>query len=149
MISCNHFERKTINYIEQNVTDANDTIDMRKVLDVDYDSMYIFIAYSTSSISKVTGVPYQTIWPIDECERIILFKDGKIIYENDYEPRVLWFERITERKDTTTDCYFAYYGSLFTVKNNHGLYVLKKAFEGRPLYRQNNVHGIQYECIAK
>ncbi len=150
MISCNDFERKTINYIEQNVTDANDTIDMRRVLGMDYDSMYVFKGYSYSFISKVIGMPYHSIWTMnDEDERVFLFKGGKIVYEDDYDPRFLLFDRITEKLDSTTDCYLAYYGSLFTIKNNHGYYILEKVHESKPLYRQHNVHGIHYECIAE
>ena len=35
------------------------------------------------------------------------------------------------------------------ISDNHGYYILEKVHESKPLYRQHNVHGIHYECIAE
>lgn len=92
-----HKTPKTISkYIEINYNlEENDTcsIDLRKVLNVDYDTMYLFSGWTTEKeISKTINIPYQNDKTLHDNKcRIILTKDGKIVYEDVFYPECVYF----------------------------------------------------------
>lgn len=138
LISCQHTDEKIINYIKSyELTDQSDyVIDLRDVLEVKYDSMYLFVEYTNAKIACIIGKKYSNWREIaDSYERIILFKDGDIVYEDDFPLRNICFDEITERKDTTFSCR-VHYGSTYKVENIDGYYRLKLEKRKFPQYYQ-------------
>lgn len=126
LISCQHTDEKIINYIKSNgQTDQSDyVIDLRDILEVEYDSMYLFVEYTNTNIALIIGKNYSNWREItDSHKRIILFEKGEIVYEDDFPLRNIWFSEITERIDTTFSC-IVHYGSTYKVENINGYYIL-------------------------
>lgn len=124
LISCQHTDEKIINYIKSNgLTDQSDyTLDLHDILGVEYDSMYLFTEYSNSNIAHVIGKKYSNWREItDSHNRIILFMNGEIVYEDDFPIRKMCFSDITERIDTTFSC-LVHYGSTYKVEIVEGWY---------------------------
>lgn len=127
LISCQHTDEKIINYIESNgLVDKSDfVIDLRDILGVKYDSMYLFVEYTNTNITDIIGKKYSNWREIaDSHKRIILFKNGDIVYEDDFPLRNIWFYEITERIDTTFSC-IVHYGSTYKVEKVKGYYKLE------------------------
>lgn len=102
--SCNHTDKSIIRYVKSVCPNISDTckIDLRKVLKVDYDCMYLFGEFTPSDeISSVMGISYNSKKTIADSEkRIILLKNSQIVYEDDFSTHFVVFEEITERFDT-------------------------------------------------
>ena len=140
LISCQHTDEKIINYIKsKELTGKTDyVIDLRDIMGVKYDSMYLFVEYANANIASIIGKKYSNCREIaDSYERIILFKDGNIVYEDDFPLRKMCFGEITERKDTTFSCR-VHYGSTYKVENLDGYYRLNLE-KGK--YPQYYLHG--------
>lgn len=98
--SCTHTPQKIETYVKKYCNfKANDTcfIDLRKILKLDYDTMYVFGSltpltgvrniigineYGKSKNPKIDLIGYDS----DMC-RIILIKNGKVVYEDEYHYR--------------------------------------------------------------
>jgi len=99
--------------------DNNDTceIDLQKALNVKYEVMYLFGEYTQADdISAVMGIEYfrkKSI--VDSHKRIILLRDNKIVYEDDFSTLYLRFSEITEKVDTVNknNPYLVHYGSRY------------------------------------
>lgn len=127
LISCQHTDKKIINYIKSNgFTDlSNYDVDLHNILGVEYDSMYLFTEYTSTNITHIIGKKYSNCREIaDSHKRIILFKNGDIIYEDDFPLNKMCFYDITERIDTTFSC-IVHYGSIYKVEDINGYYRLK------------------------
>lgn len=102
--ACNHTDKRIIKYVESVCPNDNDTckIDLRQILKVDYDCMYLFCELTQpDEISSVMGIAYSSNKSIADSEfRIILVKENKIVYEDDFSTRFMRFAEITERVDT-------------------------------------------------
>lgn len=138
LISCQHTDEKIINYIKSNgLNDQSDyIIDLHDILGIEYDSMYIFTEYTNTNIAYVIGKKYSNFREIvDSHNRIILFKNGDIVYEDDFPIRNMCFSEITERIDTTFSC-IVHYGSTYKVENIDGYYRLELIRDKYPQYYQ-------------
>lgn len=102
--ACDHTDKKIIKYVQSVCPNDSDTcrIDLRQVLKVDYDCMYLFCEFTQpNEISSIMGISYNSNKTIADSEfRIILIKKNKIVYEDDYSTRFMRFIEITERVDT-------------------------------------------------
>ena len=102
--ACNHTDKKIIKYVKSVCPSGSDTcrIDLRKVLNVDYDCMYLFCEFTQpDEISSIMGIAYSSNKTITDSKyRIILLKNNQIVYEDDFYIRYMDFVRITERVDT-------------------------------------------------
>jgi hypothetical protein len=102
--ACNQTDKRIIRYVKSACTNDNDTcrIDLRQVLNVDYDCMYLFGEYTQpDEISSVMGIAYSSNKSIaDSHKRIILVKNNQIVYEGDFSTRHMTFVQFTERVDT-------------------------------------------------
>ena len=102
--ACNHTDKRIIKYVQSVYPNGSDTcrIDLREVLKVDYDRMYLFCEFTQSDdISSIIGVEYKRNKTIADSEwRIILLKNNKIVYEDDFHTRFMRFEEITDKVDT-------------------------------------------------
>ena len=125
-ISCTHLNDVVQEYINLNMVKGQSyySIDLREVLQIDYDSMYIFGEYSNTYIEDIIGIEYcnKNKLIADSDHRIILFKNGKIVYEDDFWNGKLYFMPITERK-AQFPCIINY-SSTYDVLYQDGLYTL-------------------------
>ena len=125
-ISCRHLNDIVKEYINSNMITGQSyySIDLREVLQIDYDSMYIFGEYSNTDIEDIIGIEYcnKNKLIADSDHRIILFKNGKIVYEDDFWNGKLYFMPITERK-AQFPCIINY-SSTYDVLYQDGLYTL-------------------------
>ncbi len=138
LISCQHTDKKIINYIQSNeLKEQSDyVVDLHDILGVEYDSMYLFAEYTNTKIAYVTGKKYSNWREVaDSHNRIILFKNGDIIYEDDFPIRNMCFCEITERIDTTFSC-IVHYSSIYKVNNIDGYYRLDLEKGKYPQYYQ-------------
>lgn len=99
LCACSQIDRKIIKYA-QTVCSQNDTcrIDLREVLKVDYDCMYLFGEFTQpDEISSIMGIIYKRNKTItDSKHRVILLKDNTVVYEDDYHSRnKIYFVNIT------------------------------------------------------
>lgn len=138
LVSCSHTDNAIVKYIETHSFSQNaDTIiDLQVVLGVKYDSMYLFEEFTESIVPKVLGDTYTNLHTIVDSEnRIILFNNGKIVYEDDFSNRQICFWEITERPDTVYYAYYVHYGSKYKVsQEKKGYYCLKKCKENHVQY---------------
>ena len=101
------------------------TINLCEVLGVEYDSLYLFTEYTNANIASIISKKYSNRHEIaDSHNRIILFKNGDIVYEDDFSIRNMCFSEITERIDTTFSC-IVHYGSTYKVENIDRYYRLE------------------------
>lgn len=154
LLSCSRAEYKIIRYIENN--EKTTILDLQNALMIDYDSLYLFCEYSSSYIPQIIGIPYDNTREIkDGTSRMLFIKDGIIVYEDDYDNSHLYFETITEKLDTTEDCYLVHYGKKYTIhrgksQDNSNYYVLEKISEGGVLYNRSYIGGgiYRYDTIC-
>lgn len=100
-------------YIESNYSlGENDTcsIDLRKALNVDYDTMYLFGECTTAEeISQIINIPYQNNKYIyDSKYRIILIKNRTVVYEDDFyqDKKIFFFIYYESFRHKSTNVYY-------------------------------------------
>ena len=130
--SCSNTDDKINKYIESHCS-FNGTdlcyIDIKDVLKIDYDKMYLFGETTMANeISKVIGIPYNNDKYISDSKyRIILLKDNKIVYEDDYYQKYTYFFSLANRIEENFYCAL-YTTSIFGVEkvgdNNRFTYIL-------------------------
>ena len=102
--ACNQTDKKIFKYVQSICSNDVDTcrIDLRQALNVDYDKMYLFGESTTDDeISSIIGQEYHKNKTITDSKyRIILLKNQKIVYENDFYQHDIYFAEITEERDT-------------------------------------------------
>jgi len=160
--ACNHTDTKIIKYVQSACPSNTDTctIDLQKILNVDYDSMFLFGEFTQpDEISSIMGITYSSNKTIPDSEkRIILLKDKQIVYENDFSTRFMKFEEITERIDTVqkNSFYLVHYSSLYLVSKdlyNESNYIYYlKAISNNTQYSRidyNWQKGYKFEEVTK
>ena len=119
-------------------------VDLRQVLNVDYDKMYLFgESILDDDISSIIGQKYRYspffknyIIP-DSKYRIILLKDNKIVYEDDFYQRGIIFTEITNERDTINFAnifYLVHHSPFYLVTKSHG----KNFYELEEVASNNN-----------
>lgn len=95
-VGCTHTPQKIEKYISRHCDiNANDSciIDLRKALDVDYDTMYFFDSFTIETVvHNIVGIEDYRNYKDDmrrvgydsEMCRIVLVKDRKVVYEDEY-----------------------------------------------------------------
>jgi len=96
-LSCSHTPNKLEEYINCNdelESNGNANIDLRKALKIDYDTMFVFDVFTPVSVVRsIIGIPdygdYRTpetalICSDSEMCKIILTKDKKVVYDDEY-----------------------------------------------------------------
>ena len=92
-----HFPEKVERYISRHdILDdkGNGELDLRKALDIDYDTMYVFYSFTPlNGVQNIIGIkdyedsedPYTALIASDSgmC-RIIFIKNNRVVYEDDY-----------------------------------------------------------------
>ena len=92
-----HFPEKVERYISRHdILDdkGNGELDLRKALDIDYDTMYVFCSFTPlNGVQNIIGIkdygdsedPYTALIASDSgmC-RIIFIKNNSVVYEDDY-----------------------------------------------------------------
>ena len=97
ILSCSHIPNELEDYINSNYeleSNGNVSIDLRKALKTDYDTMYVFDAFTPISVVRsIIGVPdygnYRApgtalICSDSEMCKIILTKSKKVVYDDEY-----------------------------------------------------------------
>lgn len=147
LCSCSyHADDRIVHYLEtaNYFQDTSEImVDLQTILGIKYDSMYIFTEFTNSLIPIVLGETYHNRHEIvDSKKRIILFYNGKIVYEDDIPIDKIYFEPITECMDTMYHCYLVHYGSIYKID-----YVInerhKKLYR---FYKEKNIY-TQYEEV--
>ena len=119
--ACNSTDKKIIKYVQSLCTNGEDScrIDLRQVLNIDYDRMYLFCEYTPAKeISLAIGQKYMSNKTIAASEdRIILLKNNKIVYEDDFRNRFLEFIPITESLESANKnwTYLVHYSPYYLV----------------------------------
>jgi hypothetical protein len=119
--ACTSTDKKIIKYVQSVCINGEDTcrIDLRQVLNVDYDSMYLFGEYTPDSeISLALRQEYVSNKTIaDSKDRIILLKNNKIVYEDDFSTRFLAFVPITESLESANKnwTYLVHYSPYYII----------------------------------
>ncbi len=157
--ACNHTDKRIIKYVESVCPNSSDTcrIDLRKVLKVDYDCMYLFGEFTQpDEISSVMGIAYSSNKTIADSERrIILLKNNQIVYEDDFHIRFMDFEEITERVDTIrkNSYYLVHYSPYYLVsKDLDANYYLTEISKNKQFYRRidyDSDKGYTFEEVTK
>jgi len=162
--ACNHTDTKIIKYVKSVCPNGSDTcrIDLRQVLKVDYDCMYLFGEFTQpDEISSVMGIAYSSNKTIADSEfRIILLKNNQIVYEDDFYTRFMDFEEITERVDTIHKnlYYLVHYSPYYySVRMNldysdNTYYYLTVISNNKQYYRRvdyNSDEGYTFEEVTK
>jgi hypothetical protein len=103
--SCTNTDDKLLAYIENHCNfNSKDTcyINFEKVVNIDYDEMYIFGETTTKEeISEIIRLSYKNDNYISDSEyRMILIKNKQIVYEDDfYQDKVIFSEKSTLSDD--------------------------------------------------
>jgi hypothetical protein len=160
--ACNHTDKRIIKYVQSICPNGSDTcrIDLREVLKVDYDRMYLFGEFTQSDeISSVIGVVYKRNKTIADSEwRIILLKNNKIVYEDDFPTRFMSFEEITEKVDTIhkNTPYLVHYSPYYLVSRAfseyQNKYYLLREISDHTQYRRTEydwAKGYTFEEVTK
>lgn len=97
ILSCSHTPNELKEYINSNYeleSIGNVSVDLRKALKTDYDTMYVFDAFTPISVVRsIIGIPdygdYRTpetalICSDSEMCKIILTKDKEVVYDDEY-----------------------------------------------------------------
>ena len=161
LLSCNNIDRKVIKYV-QSTCPQSDTcvLDLREVLDVDYDCMYIFGEFTQpDKISSIMGIPYKSNKIITDSKyRVILLKDNNVVYEDEFHSRTMYFAEITDRLDTThtNEYYLVHYSPYYHVikdKNDQGKYYYwLLSISDKPQYYRavyDHEEGYSYKKVVK
>lgn len=159
--ACNHIDRKIIKYVQTSCPN-NDTchIDLREVLKVDYDCMYLFGEFTQpDEISSIMGIPYESNKTITDSKyRVILLKDSNVVYEDEFHSHTMYFYRITDRIDTThiKTFYLVHYSPYYLVikeKDDYGeFYYCLLTISNKPQYRRaiyDYEKGYTFEEVVK
>lgn len=147
-LACNHTNDYIFKYINSNnLSPDKDTIDLQDVLGLKYDSMYLFCEYTNYMIPMFIR-DYSNGEELieDSYHRILLFKDNKIVYEDDYYADKIQFEWITEKLDTIYDGYLVHYGSQYKFykyfdSSGHPFYHLTKCYYNHDQYDTHSESG--------
>lgn len=121
LASCRrHTDDIIISYIKDNKCDV---LDLQDALNIKYDSMYLFVEFSNSKIPEIIGNNYFNKHEIvDSYDRILLFNNGEIVYEDDFPLNKMCFYEITERLDVVNSFYTVHYGTSYRVKKSNNGY---------------------------
>ena len=120
----NSTDKKIIHYIQNLECIDTCCIDLRNVLNVDYDIMYLFGEFTLDDeISSIIGIEYQENKVITDSKyRIILVKNNKIVYEDDFYQKNINFITITNERDAV-NCsslfYLVHYSPFYLVTKNY------------------------------
>ncbi len=140
--ACTHTDGRIIRYMRHYPISVGDScfIDSEEVLEIEYDSMYLFSEYTNYQIPQVLRIS-QGNQICDSHKRIILFKNNDVVYIDDFPILNVDFADITERFYTTQSDYFegythlVHYGSFYKVKCiGENRYVLFKQNAGKEQY---------------
>ncbi len=106
--SCSNPDDKLCLYIEEHCKlNTNDScyINLKNALNVDYDTMYLFPGYPVPKevFSFVLKMPYSKNKEHSDGDRVILIKDGKIVYEDEWSHEKVTISGGTEFTDITDD----------------------------------------------
>jgi hypothetical protein len=128
--SCINTDDKLNKYIEIHCSFyGSDTcyINIKEALKIDYNRMYLFGETTTANeISKILGIPYKNNKYIPDSKyRIILLKNNKIIYEDDYYQKNVSFFSLENRVEVN------FYCALYTTSN---FWVEKREHNGKYPY---------------
>lgn len=109
LYGCSSINNRIINYIDCNCDFINnDTcfIDMEKVFQKDFETLYIFGETTTASeISEAIGMPYQNNTYISDSKyRIIMVYNSDIIYEEDFYQKDIKFSTNKKHKNIIYTC---------------------------------------------
>ena len=103
---------------------------MREVLDVDYDIMYLFGENNSSGdIKEITGLKsYNNKWIVSDSEyRMLLIKGEKVVYEDDFEIKDIYFEETTDDFNPQYNMiYLVHRTPYYLIKRN----ILKRNMDG-------------------
>lgn len=91
LMSCRNTEDKIVNFIEKNNNSPNTQnmeVDLQNVLNIKFDTLYLFGEYTQKElIGAILNLNYENNKLIkDGYKRIILVKNHRIVYEDDYVP---------------------------------------------------------------
>lgn len=122
--SCMNTDKKLYKYIDKhcnsNITEPC-FIDIKDALKVDYDEMYFFgETTSKDEIAYILGIPYENDKYIRDSEyRIILLKNKKIVYEDDYYQKCTFFSDVKDAEINIVPTVYCrkYTSSVFQVIN--------------------------------
>lgn len=156
-ISCSFMKKErlilsTHYFMNQDGVDSVE-VDMRKILGIDYDSLYIFSEYCRSNIEDILGIQYTTRREIpDSYQRAIFLSGDQIICEFDLCADRIYFSEYTERNDINDGSCSVYYGSKFIVKKINGPYYqtfiyAKKKEKEIPLYDRRYMGNGLFEIV--
>ena len=124
---CSNTDDKLNKYIESHCTfNGSDTcyIDIKDALKVDYDKMYLFGETTTADeISKIIGISYTNNKYISDSKyRMILLKNDKIVYEDDYYQNHTEFIRLNPIKEALPLTCYLYTIPFFLVEKRASQY---------------------------
>jgi hypothetical protein len=162
-LACNHTDKKIIRYVQSVCPNDWDScrIDLRKVLKIDYDRVYLFCEFTQSDkIASVIGIAYSSDKTIADSEwRIILLKDNEIVYEDDFPTRFMRFRETTAKIDTINKnlLYLLHYSPYYLVTrgiNNYdkGYYYYLEEISNETQYQRTDYDwqkGYTFEKVTK
>ena len=119
-IAHSHYKLRRIKTI---FTNRNDTVlvDLRELLKIDYDSLFIFCEYTPDSqIASVLNQQYispnRLKYIPDSYSRIILLKADSIVYQRNYSNDTYRFDKMTDRLDSNALSCCIHYSPYYLVK---------------------------------
>lgn len=101
-------------------------INLKKALNVDYDSAYLFVECTTNrDIEMILGIPYQKKTYIQDSEcKLILIKNNKIVYEDLFYCKAIEFffyhDKYYYKKNDIE--YIMWTDSIFAATSKQGLH---------------------------
>lgn len=141
--ACTHTDGRIMKYMQHHPISVGDScfIDLKDVLGIEYDSMYLFLEYTNYQIPEVLHIP-QGKQIYDSHKRIILLKNNDVVYIDDFPIQNIDFADITERFYTTQNddfegyTHLVHYGTLYEIKRiKENYYVLSKQYTGEKQYK--------------
>ena len=119
LFSCSDTDEKLHAYINKELNASSDDscyINLIDALEIKYDTMYIFGEFcKAGEISSVLRQDYVNADAVEEgSRRIILLKEGKVVYEDTYEQKYIIIsggERLKNIDPTKITCYCRVYAS--------------------------------------
>jgi hypothetical protein len=160
--ACNSTDKKIITYVSSVCSNYSDSccIDLREALNIDYDKMYLFCEDTPDNvISKIIKQKYDKNKHITDSKyRIILLKNNKIMYEDDFYQHYIEFAPITEERDTINyrNFYYLihnspYYSAIKGIKSSGYIFYKLMEISNNTQYRwvSDNEKGYVFEKIIK